>query len=125
MMVKKICIVVVLLLSSTAKGQVKDWENPAVVGMNKLPYHVTLQQPSKWKDCGEILSLDGDWLFRWSKDPESRPAEFYREDYDVILDSTSIIMPGDGQHENRLRPLHARHRHSPVRLPKGWRLSCE
>ena len=27
----------------------------------------------------------------------------HREDYDVILDSTSIIMPGDGQHENRLR----------------------
>ena len=27
----------------------------------------------------------------------------HRDDYDVILDSASIIMPGDGQNENRLR----------------------
>ena len=105
MMVKKICIVVVLLLSSTAKGQVKDWENPAVVGMNKLPYHVTLQQPSKWKDCGEILSLDGDWLFRWSKDPESRPAEFYREDYDVSQWGR-IKVPGNWQLQGYGKPIY-------------------
>ena len=63
--------------------EVRDWENPAVLGINKLPYHATLQLPSKWKDCKEIISLDGQWLFRWSKDPESRPMGFEREEYDV------------------------------------------
>ena len=113
MMVKKICIVVVLLLSSTAKGQVKDWENPAVVGMNKLPYHVTLQQPSKWKDCGEILSLDGDWLFRWSKDPESRPAEFYREDYDVSQWGR-IKVPGNWQLQGYGKPIYVNMQYPPM-----------
>ena len=28
-------------------------------------------------------SLNGDWKFCWSPDPDSRPADFYRPDYDV------------------------------------------
>jgi beta-galactosidase len=55
-----------------------DWENPAVLGINKLPYHATLQLPSKWKECKEIVSLDGKWQFHWSRNPGERPAEFYR-----------------------------------------------
>ena len=58
------------------QAQVRDWENPAVLGINKLPYHATLQLPSKQKDCKEIVSLDGQWLFHWAKDPESRPVGF-------------------------------------------------
>ncbi len=73
-----------------------DWENPTVLGINKLPYHATLQLPSKWKECKEIVSLDGQWLFHWSKDPESRPADFYREDYDVSH-WDKITVPGNWQ----------------------------
>ena len=40
-----------LILSTTVKAQVHDWENPHVLGINKLPYHATLQLPSKWKEC--------------------------------------------------------------------------
>lgn len=43
--------------------QPRDWENPHVIGINKLPYHATLQLPSKEKECREIVSLDGQWLF--------------------------------------------------------------
>ena len=60
-----------------------DWENPHVLGINKLPYHATLQLPSKEKDCKEIVSLDGRWRFHWSRNPEERPADFFQEDYDV------------------------------------------
>ena len=82
-------ITTMILLALTpalpARAQVSraDWENPAVLGINKLPYHATLQLPSKQKECQEIISLDGQWLFHWSKDPESRPVGFEREDYDV------------------------------------------
>ena len=33
---------------------VPDWENPAVIGINKLPYHATLGNPSThiWKGPG-------------------------------------------------------------------------
>ena len=56
---KRIFIVLITFLSMTAHAQVHDWENPAVLGINKLPYHATLQLPSKQKACKEIVSLDG------------------------------------------------------------------
>ena len=77
---KRITLISAWMLAMTVQAQTYDWENPAVLGINKLPYHTTLQLPSKWKECQEILSLDGEWQFHWSKDPESRPADFYRED---------------------------------------------
>ena len=40
--------------NGTAGTTAPDWENPAVLGINKLPYHATLQLPSKWKECKEI-----------------------------------------------------------------------
>ena len=55
------------------KREEQDWENPAVLGINKLPYHSTLQLPSLEKECKEIVSLDGQWHFRWSPNPEERP----------------------------------------------------
>ena len=80
---KRILIFLTSLLTISAQAQTHDWENPAVLGINKLPYHATLQLPSKWKACKEIVSLDGDWQFRWSRNPEERTIDFYREDYDV------------------------------------------
>lgn len=85
--------------------EVRDWENPAVLGINKLPYHATLQLPSKWKDCKEIISLDGQWLFRWSKDPESRPMGFEREEYDVS-GWEHITVPGNWQLQGFGKPIY-------------------
>ena len=80
---KRIIVLLVSVLSIEAQAQVRDWENPSVLGINKLPYHATLQLPSREKECKEIVSLDGQWLFHWSRNPEERPADFYKEDYDV------------------------------------------
>ena len=81
---KRLILIMTSVLAIAAQAQTPhDWENPHVLGINKLPYHATLQLPSKWKECKEIVSLDGQWQFHWSKDPESRPADFYREDFDV------------------------------------------
>ena len=85
--------------------EVRDWENSAVLGINKLPYHATLQLPSKWKDCKEIISLDGQWLFRWSKDPESRPMGFEREEYDVS-GWEHITVPGNWQLQGFGKPIY-------------------
>lgn len=94
---KKILVILASVLSLAAQAQViNDWENPAVLGINKLPYHATLQLPSMQKECKEIMSLDGQWLFRWSKDPESRPVGFEAEDYDVSQ-WDRITVPGNWQ----------------------------
>ena len=82
-----------------------DWENPHVLGINTLPYHATLQLPSKWKDCKEIVSLDGQWKFHWSKDPDSRPADFYREDFDVSQ-WDKIKVPGCWQLQGFGKPIY-------------------
>ena len=86
-------------------NDVPDWENPAVLSINKLPYHATLQLPSREKECKEIISLDGQWFFHWSKRPEERPAEFYREDFDVSQ-WDKITVPGNWQTQGYGTPIY-------------------
>ena len=47
---KRIIVVFASLLAITAQAQTHDWENPSVLGINKLPYHATLKLPSKQKE---------------------------------------------------------------------------
>ena len=76
-----------------------------MLGINKLPYHATLQLPSKWKECKEIVSLDGQWLFHWSPKPEERPADFYKVDYDVS-GWDKITVPGNWQTQGYGTPIY-------------------
>ncbi len=98
-------LMAMLTLSALAQHSTHDWENPHVLGINKLPYHATLQLPSKQKECQEILSLDGQWLFHWSKDPDSRPADFYLEDFDVSQ-WDKIKVPGCWQLQGFGKPIY-------------------
>ena len=94
------------LLAITAQAQTAhDWENPAVLAVNKLPYHATLQLPSKEKECPEIFSLDGQWAFHWSRNPEERIVDFYREDYDVSQWG-KITVPGNWQTQGYGTPIY-------------------
>ena len=106
---KRLTTIVIALcswMSATAQAQtINDWENPAVLGINKLPYHATLQLPSKEKECREVVSLDGQWLFHWSPTPESRIVEFYREDYDVSQWG-KITVPGNWQTQGYGTPIY-------------------
>ena len=85
--------------------EIHDWENPAVLSFNKLPYHATLQLPSKEKECKEIVSLDGQWQFRWSRNPEEKIVDFYREDYDVSQWG-KITVPGNWQTQGYGTPIY-------------------
>ncbi len=102
---RRILLLLAVVSAVSARAQVPDWENPAVLGINKLPYHATLQLPSREKECMEIVSLDGQWLFHWSRNPEERPADFYREDYDVSRWGT-ITVPGNWQTQGYGTPIY-------------------
>ena len=105
---KRLYVILMVLcawMGATAQAQVHDWENPAVLGINKLPYHATLQLPSKEKECKEIVSLDGQWKFRWSRNPEERIVDFYREDYDVTQWG-KITVPGNWQTQGYGTPIY-------------------
>ena len=125
---KRSLIILTSLLALAVHAQTTpDWENPAVLGINKLPYHATLQLPSKWKECKEIVSLDGQWLFHWSPKPEDRPADFYREDYDVSS-WDRITVPGNWQTQGYGTPIYININYPFVRNrpsvttepPKDW-----
>jgi beta-galactosidase len=77
---------------TTARGQdLPDWENPAVLGRNKLPAHATYTPfPTlesalaghRW-DSPFMKSLNGTWKFKWVSKPDDRPVDFYSPEYDV------------------------------------------
>jgi len=100
-----LCTMMLAAFISASAQTTHDWENPSVLSINKLPYHVTLQLPSKWKECKEIVSLDGQWQFHWSRNPEERPADFYREDYDVSK-WDKITVPGNWQTQGYGTPIY-------------------
>ena len=117
-----------LVLGIAARADDRDWENPAVLGIGKLPYHATLQLPSKWKECKEIVSLDGKWHFHWSPNPEARPATFYREDANEVREWDKITVPGNWQLQGYGKPIYVNiqypfHRDRPRvtgEPPKDW-----
>ena len=105
-MMKRTLMIIASVLALQAQAQENnDWENPAVLGINKLPYHATLQLPSKEKECKEIVSLDGEWQFHWSRNPEERIVDFYREDYDVSQWG-KITVPGNWQTQGYGTPIY-------------------
>jgi len=85
---------IIFMISMTISAQansVPDWENLDVLAINKEAPHCTLmpysstakavrteRAASKWHK-----SLNGKWKFNWSPEPASRPAAFYKPDYDV------------------------------------------
>lgn len=102
---KKIFLILYSFALLQIHAQIPDWENPAVVGINKEKYHCTLTLPSKQEDCNEVISLNGSWKFHWSKDPWTRPIDFYKENFD-ISHWDNIIVPGNWQMQGYGIPIY-------------------
>ncbi len=79
------------------KGK-EEWQNEQIVGINKLPGHVTripypdvesmradgyYLRPWEMPQSELYLSLNGNWKFNWVRRPDERPAGFHKPDYDV------------------------------------------
>ncbi|MDR2463199.1 MAG: hypothetical protein LBD30_05415, partial [Verrucomicrobiales bacterium] len=68
-----------------------DWQNPLVLGINKLPPRNPAwpcpDEASGWRSDYDhspwVLPLNGKWRFHWSPDPVSRPEKFYEPDFDT------------------------------------------
>lgn len=85
--------------------EIKDWENPDVIGINKEPYHATLTLPSQKYESGECTSLDGIWKFHWYPRPEVRQANFYETSFDVSS-WDDIVVPGEWQMQGYGIPIY-------------------
>ncbi len=85
--------------------KIADWENPAVIGINKEKPHATFVLPSEKPMDPRVVSLNGLWRFKWSPNPESRPADFFQNDYSVAQWDW-IQVPGNWQMQGYGRPIY-------------------
>ncbi|MEE0804836.1 MAG: beta-galactosidase, partial [Prevotellamassilia sp.] len=68
-----------------------DWENPERVALNKQQPHAWFFNFENVDQARKVLpenskywkSLNGEWSFNWVGNPEERPVDFYKVDYDV------------------------------------------
>lgn len=101
-----------------AENARNDWENEAVFEVNKLQPRATFYRFDTAEaarnatrvnngrdDSPYVKLLNGDWKFRWSANPEDRPADFYRTGYDDSGWGT-IPVPSNWQTEGHGKPIY-------------------
>ena len=72
---------VVVNLGAFAQTAHHDWEDNHVLQINREPARAYFIPYGKTQG-DRMLSLNGDWRFRWTKTPDERIRDFYRVDYD-------------------------------------------
>ena len=68
-----------------------EWQSPQQLGFNKETPHAWFFSFGDIESARKVLpensslwmSLDGDWKFNWVPNPDERPVDFYKPDYDV------------------------------------------
>jgi beta-galactosidase len=109
-------VVAVLLNNAVALAEnlpPPDWENPLVFGINKLPPRNPAwpcpDAASGWKSDYEhspwVRSLNGEWRFHWSPDPQSRPLNFFATNFDASVWKT-IPVPSCWQFQGYGVPMY-------------------
>jgi len=123
------------LLSLQAAENVPDWENPEVVGIDRLPPHATFiaypndRAARRHSDTGTPLadrraaspwyrSLNGTWKFHWSENVMVRPVDFYALDFDA-RDWDDIQVPSCWQMVGYSYPIYINNLSSDDKCPWG------
>jgi beta-galactosidase len=126
----------------------KFLEDPGMFAINQEPGHVPLVPftgieealENKWAESWGYFSLDGQWKFKWSENPDGCPKDFFQQNFnDQMWDSIKVPgnweMHGYGQamFRNTVQPFHADppnipHDYNPVgsyrksfQLPSSWK----
>ncbi|HVW99564.1 MAG TPA: hypothetical protein VHA52_03860, partial [Candidatus Babeliaceae bacterium] len=95
-----------LLVSIEINAQtINDWENPDVSGINKEKPHAYSFLFEEKANNPLIQSLNGIWKFKWSPDPQSRPVDFYKENYSTE-NWDDILVPGNWELQGFGTPIY-------------------
>ena len=91
----KTLILILLAVNGFAFGKQNapdggEWQSPQRLSLNKEYPHAWFFSFSDEESARKVLpensalwmSLNGEWKFNWAPDPDSRPADFYRTDFD-------------------------------------------
>ena len=115
-----------MLLAARAEGNTPYWEQPEVYAINKLPARASLtpykntEAASERKPSELVLSLNGEWNFKWAAQPDEAPEGFWAEGYD---DSTwdTMSVPGNWEIEGYGYPIYTNvnypHPNDPPHVP--------
>lgn len=99
-------LLIPLLVSIEINAQtINDWENPDVNGINKEKPHAYSFLFEEKANNPLIQSLDGIWKFKWSPDPQSRPVDFYKENYST-KNWDNILVPGNWELQGFGTPIY-------------------
>lgn len=119
-----------LLMAQSASS---DWQNPAVFEINKEPAHASLFPYESRKKALDFeqnaskyyQSLNGKWKFKWVRDPNERPKDFYFSNFD---DSQweDFPVPANWEINGYGVPIYVNHPYeftdkpNPPELPKNY-----
>lgn len=88
---KRLLLFGFLLLAGvlSVKAQGKEWTDPEINEVNRLPMHTNFFAYASMEEATEgvkekssnFMTLNGNWKFNWVKDADCRPIDFYREDF--------------------------------------------
>lgn len=108
-----------------------DWENPLVNEINKedprayfIPFASVeeLNRDTIWASS-LIQSLNGEWSFHLSQNPDERPYYFFKDDYD-IRDWKTINVPSNWEREGYEYPIYVNagypHAKTPPTIQKQY-----
>lgn len=127
---KFLCTALLLLgfVRMQATGGQPEWMDPEVVQVNR-------EQARSWfvsypsaddarkKETPWQRSLNGTWKFRWSRNPESRPKEFFNKGYDVSR-WDDIPVPSNWQMHGHGLPIYTNaqmpHENEPPKVPTDF-----
>jgi beta-galactosidase len=127
-----------LIVFGTLSGQVKkEWEDPAVFNINRTAPHANfipfenerLALENNANQSAYFQSLNGIWKFNIASNPENRPVDFYKQDFDVSI-WPDIKVPGNWERQgfdtaiyvNTTYPFWqiVKQRPNPPEIPKGY-----
>ena len=113
----QLTILLIFLFSHQALAQkgTPEWKNPQIFGINKLdarahffPFESEkLSVKNNKSDSRWFQSLNGNWKFKWSKNPAERPADFFKVAYNVNS-WDDIKVPGNWELEGHGNPIYTK-----------------
>ena len=120
------CITIISFLFTDFDIQAQpEWEDQSVVGINKLPAHVSVIPFETTESAIEgsielsawYKTLNGKWKFNWSESPAARPADFFIPGFDVS-EWDEIPVPANWELEGYGIPIYVNHPYEWTYDPK-------
>ncbi len=105
LILRLLCIMLAVSAMEINAKNLKDWENPAVNGLNKEAPHAAEFLADEKSHNPMVRSLNGLWKFKWSPDPQSRPVKFYTEHYST-KQWDNILVPGNWELQGFGTPIY-------------------